>query len=792
MVIAMSVKLKKLALTLATVAIFLSLPFANIMIAVSTGGHGEIDLYTQKEPYSGKGLNKRSDAFGPEEPAVLYTLVTFNDLPLQNLLVAFCVHTPTNASFSLSARTNASGIAAVNFTIPRPSENVSESEVFGEWHVLANVLIDNQYFQDSLTFKVNWIVKLISARAIDQNLIHPIEFGLEGDVGIEITLRSIAMITKSATIAVVLQDELGVPVSYSEMDDFMVQPNEKLAYLYCKLFIPKWAHSGNATIFVSALTTAVNASGVPYCPAISAGLYISETNPLTVTFHDVAVVGVMVSPESVEAGQVVNITAVAQNEGTESESFNVQAYYGTAFIESLPISLSSHSHAVLNFDFNTTAIASGNYTITVSTPYLLNEVDLTDNVFVDGVVEIRPKLPPIVHDIAIVDVKVSNNSLYIGDLLIINVSIVNKGTVAETFAVEAHYDSSLIQTLQVTALSPGAQVRLILMWDTSSANEGSYQISAYAPLLNDVSVSDNTFIDGVVELKPAKLYYLTVKTDPLGIVDISGGGWYREGTSVNLAAPEYVQVSIGARYRFSFWDVNASAKSGNPIIVIMDANHTATAHYALQYYLDVTTDPSGVAAVLGGGWYDEFSNVTLDAPVVSDYDFGYWDVNGVSMTGGVNPITIFMNEPKNATAHYTPKPRYTLTITTTAGGTTDPEPGTYTYVAGSTVQVTAIPNTYYVFDHWELDGGNVGSTSPYTVMMNGNHTLRAVFSFAPFSWFVSEWAYWLLLALLILVIFLIALFYRRRRQKQSGEAFFTGWAAWYYRFDLRGKTFRKV
>jgi hypothetical protein len=198
-----------------------------------------------------------------------------------------------------------------------------------------------------------------------------------------------------------------------------------------------------------------------------------------------------------------------------------------------------------------------------------------------------------------------------------------------------------------------------------------------------------------------------------------------------------------------------------------------------------------VATVLGGGWHDEFSNVTLDAPAVSEYDFGYWDVNGVSMTGGINPITILMNEPKNATAHYTLKARYTLTITSTAGGTTDPEPGTYTYIAGSTVQVTAIPNTYYVFDHWELDGGNVGSTSPYTVMMNGNHTLRAVFSFAPFSWFVSEWAYWLLLALLIFVIFLIALFYRRRRKSQSDEAFYTGWAAWYYGLDLRGKKFRK-
>jgi hypothetical protein len=74
---------------------------------------------------------------------------------------------------------------------------------------------------------------------------------------------------------------------------------------------------------------------------------------------------------------------------------------------------------------------------------------------------------------------------------------------------------------------------------------------------------------------------------------------------------------------------------------------------------------------------------------------------------------------------------YTLTIITTVGGTTDPAPGTYSYTANSSVQVTAIPNADYVFDHWELDMVNVGSANPYTVLMDKNHTLKAVFSPIP-------------------------------------------------------------
>jgi parallel beta-helix repeat protein len=78
-----------------------------------------------------------------------------------------------------------------------------------------------------------------------------------------------------------------------------------------------------------------------------------------------------------------------------------------------------------------------------------------------------------------------------------------------------------------------------------------------------------------------------------------------------------------------------------------------------------------------------------------------------------------------------PPPSYALTIITTAGGTTDPNPGTYSYTANSSVQVIAIPDTNYLFDHWKLDSIHVGSASPYTVLMDKNHTLKAVFSPVP-------------------------------------------------------------
>jgi parallel beta-helix repeat protein len=84
-------------------------------------------------------------------------------------------------------------------------------------------------------------------------------------------------------------------------------------------------------------------------------------------------------------------------------------------------------------------------------------------------------------------------------------------------------------------------------------------------------------------------------------------------------------------------------------------------------------------------------------------------------------------------------PPYALTIIATDGGTTvarvgaitDLPPGTYFFCRGYCVEVRAIPDVNYLFDHWELDGINVGSTNPYTLYIDKDHTLKAFFSAIP-------------------------------------------------------------
>lgn len=496
----MNARMKQLAFTLAVLAFLLGYTFASMEAVYSNNSYRNIDLFTQKEPYSGRGPNMPSDAFGPGKIVVLYALVTYKGFPLQNSLVTFFVQSPNGTYFTFTATTNSSGIATIGFTIPHMY--VNETEVIGEWFTSANVLIGTKRFQDTLTFEVDWIVKLVSVRTIDENLTYRTNFGIEGDVGLEIALRNIAMQMKSTMLTIVIQDELNVPVSFFEIRDFDVPPNEKLVLLYCKLRIAKSAHIGKAKAFVSALTAPLDQDGVAYCPGTSTNFSITPYEPLTITFRDVAVVDVVPSAASVELGQPLNVSVLARNEGTEIESFNVTAYCGSVFVGTLEVTaLLPFSKAVLNFTLDTSSVDVGNYTVSASIPYLNDEADFTDNTFIDGNIEIERRLPVIIHDIAIVDVSISKNIVYIGDLLQINVSISNKGTETETFNVTIYYGSSLVETSQINALALGTQMTSIFTWNTSSVLEGFYEIVAFAPLPGDINGLDNIYIDGVIHVK---------------------------------------------------------------------------------------------------------------------------------------------------------------------------------------------------------------------------------------------------------------------------------------------------
>ena len=240
-----------------------------------------------------------------------------------------------------------------------------------------------------------------------------------------------------------------------------------------------------------------------------------------------------------------------------------------------------------------------------------------------------------------------------------------------------------------------------------------------------------------------KLQYYLAVSSPYGIV--GGQGWYDNGTTAYATLNAGIfDHGNGTRRVFVNWTGDATGPNyarSDPII--MDGPKTAVANWKTQHLLTVVTNPAGLtpqptripvgeAGTANSWWYDADTSVTLTAQTVTGYTFNYWDVDGASQGSGVNPITVVMDRPHTTTAHYTVQViTYTIKIETTTGGTTNPAPDTYTYTAGAQVQVTATPSSGYMFDHWELNGTNVGTATTYTVTMNANYVLKAFFKAAP-------------------------------------------------------------
>jgi hypothetical protein len=109
-------------------------------------------------------------------------------------------------------------------------------------------------------------------------------------------------------------------------------------------------------------------------------------------------------------------------------------------------------------------------------------------------------------------------------------------------------------------------------------------------------------------------------------------------------------------------------------------------------------------------------------------------------------------------------PRFDLTIEQFEGGETLPSPGTYAYVEGEVITVTAMPHSGYKFSHWILDGQIIKTENPeITVAMNSQHTLRAVFA-------KEETQLWIVFAITAAALtagLLVILGYRRHRFRKK-------------------------
>ena len=375
-------------LCLLIVAYQLSLP--HLLVVYASNSSRVIDLYTQEEPHDGRGLNQPSDAFAPQDEVFLYAGAMYNEDPVENRLVAFEIYGPVNPVFNVTlsrtGTTNASGIANVSFRLPWPAED-AETVTFGVWTVYAVVEIAGESVQDTLTFRVGWIVDIVSLATVNADLQPQTRFSRETRVGVELGLRNIAMLSRRATLTIVTYDNLSVPIGNVVLNGFELEPGDTYFHFHCVLSIPTWAEFGGATVTAMAYTAPLADGGVAYCPEVSTVFLI--------TWCDVAVVSVIPSTTAVDVGDLVNVTVRAANEGFEMESFDLGVYCNEILVEELRVvNVAPSEEREFTFVWNTSGLAAGDYTVSANASVVPGEIDVDDNLLVDGVVMVGVPVPP--------------------------------------------------------------------------------------------------------------------------------------------------------------------------------------------------------------------------------------------------------------------------------------------------------------------------------------------------------------------------------------------------------------
>jgi uncharacterized delta-60 repeat protein len=173
----------------------------------------------------------------------------------------------------------------------------------------------------------------------------------------------------------------------------------------------------------------------------------------------------------------------------------------------------------------------------------------------------------------------------------------------------------------------------------------------------------------------------------------------------------------------SFWCNSIQQTSDGGYIVGCDSNTMSGGQYVgdyewviLKLYPDGEIDPScGVPE--DSTISPSATSFSADATSVSPEDVIGVTLESTSVSPQLTSVT--------ATT-FCEAPKYDLTIFAFTGGTTDPDPGTYTYYNNTEVQIEAVPDSGYSFRGWA--GGVSGTGNPITIVMDSDMSVSANFS----------------------------------------------------------------
>jgi hypothetical protein len=229
-------------------------------------------------------------------------------------------------------------------------------------------------------------------------------------------------------------------------------------------------------------------------------------------------------------------------------------------------------------------------------------------------------------------------------------------------------------------------------------------------------------------------YTVATQMNPAGAGSVSGGGSFTAGSSVT------VRATANSGYTFTNWTENGIVQSASPNYTFtLTTNRNLVANFTvnpINYTVTTLAAPTNAGSVTGGGTFVTGSSVTVTATANSGYTFTNWTENGVVQSDSTNyAFTVTANA--TLVANFTTNPVFYTVATQVnpAGGGSVTGGGTF--VAGSSVTVTATANSGYTFVNWTENGVVQSSFPNYSFTLATNRNLVANFALNPTMYTVA-------------------------------------------------------
>ena len=197
---------------------------------------------------------------------------------------------------------------------------------------------------------------------------------------------------------------------------------------------------------------------------------------------------------------------------------------------------------------------------------------------------------------------------------------------------------------------------------------------------------------------------------------------YNSGDMVSILA------TPNSGYQFVKWTGDVADPNNASTTITINNDETVRANFERVQYTLTIQDTEGGSTSPAAGSYTYYSGdvVSISATADAGYNFVNW--SGDVSDPNAASTTVVMDDDKTISANFASDTTYPLTITASpsAGGTTDPIPGTHNYAENEMVQVTAIPNSGYHFVNWTGDAS--GTDSVITITMDAEKNITANFA----------------------------------------------------------------